>query len=206
MKILVVDESPRFADLLKERFPAQMQQTCASSATTSVDVQTDYAGALEMLRTNALYDVVILDSTPKSQPANLALDILRKLKGSLTVAIVLATYDTVPNCVDCMRAGACDYLPKTALPFAEILDALIASIDRALKERTPELDLDIDFVRLHFRDLAKKHGGQWIAVAQGTLITFATTYETLQSQLLMTPPLAPAKIWRMPPFGPEIEQ
>jgi CheY-like chemotaxis protein len=204
MKVLVVDESTEVARQLGERFPAQFQKTSAENESVTIDVVGDYKEALAILEETARYDVVIIDPNPRGQRPPLAIQILEQLKGTSVVAIALTAAPTVANCVDCMRAGARDYISKVNRSMQELIDGLSNVIAKEPKSaRTP--DEDAAFVRTHYETLAARHHGQWIAVGGGALLAFDDTYEGLRDKVKDIVPLGPPKFWRMPPAWPEVE-
>ena len=137
MKILVIEDEAKIADLLKRGI---------ESSGYAVELAATGAAALELLHA-VVYDLIILDLM---LPDMDGFELLRKIRNRRTTApvLILSARDGVNDRVNGLEAGADDYLVK---PFAFV--ELIARI-RALFRRgspTPERlqvgDLALDCIR-----------------------------------------------------------
>ena len=137
MKILVIEDEAKIADLLKRGI---------ENSGYAVEIAGTGAAALDLLHT-AVYDLIILDLM---LPDVDGFELLRKIRNRRTTApvLILSARDGVNDRVNGLEAGADDYLVK---PFAFV--ELIARI-RALLRRgspTPERlqvgDLALDCIR-----------------------------------------------------------
>ena len=137
MKILVIEDEAKIADLLKRGI---------ESSGYAVELAATGAAALELLHT-VVYDLIILDLM---LPDMDGFELLRKIRNRRATApvLILSARDGVNDRVNGLEAGADDYLVK---PFAFV--ELIARI-RALFRRgspTPERlqvgDLVLDCIR-----------------------------------------------------------
>ena len=137
MKILVIEDEAKIADLLKRG---------VENSGYAVEIAGTGAAALDLLHT-VVYDLIILDLM---LPDVDGFELLRKIRNRRTTApvLILSARDGVDDRVHGLEAGADDYLVK---PFAFV--ELIARI-RALLRRgspTPERlqvgDLVLDCIR-----------------------------------------------------------
>ena len=117
--VLVVDDDPVIRDLVAE-----------SIRLAGYEVDSSEDGE-EALRRNAAkhYDLIVTDM---KLPGLDGLSLIRKLKAedTGTDVIVITGYGTIENAVECMRAGALDYLIK---PFS--VDQIQVSVNRAVEHR-----------------------------------------------------------------------
>lgn len=211
MKILVVDEFPRIAELLKKHLEmAQERQqvvgplrTAAEKPPTIIEIESNYDRAQSTLEDEYTYDVVIIDPRPQEKP-ELGMQIVRQLKGTRVITIAFPTRERVQDCVECMRAGAWDYIPKGA-NMSALAQSLLASLAYAFEARFPVEDADAAFVGGTFDALAGRYPGQWVAIGGGKFLGAAETYAELEQEIAAMPG-APPKFWRMPPRWPEEEQ
>ena len=120
MRVLVAEDDVRLADLLKESLTEAGWQT---------DVVHDGRSAYDLLLSDAVYDVALLDWM---LPGMDGVSVARRLRGfGLTTPILMLTArGDVRDRIDGLDAGADDYLAK---PFD--LDELLARL-RALYRRT----------------------------------------------------------------------
>lgn len=197
MKILIIDESTLFWRHLRDRFGAQLQGTCAEYTTTVVEIETDYEKARELLRIEGVFDAVVINPKPLSRPPELALEIIAALFKNGTVTVAVPVSEDVKNCVDCMRAGASDYIPRIGASNT-IADAIVAALTREMNARKNDPDADAAFVQTNFDALLREHAGRWIAVAGGRFLDAADTHHDLQEAVAVAPPIGPVKFWRMP--------
>jgi len=138
-KILVIEDDPDVADLLK---------TGLSGEGFDVEVaHSGYRGA-EMAQTNSP-DLIVLDLM---LPDVDGIDLCKEIRAIGDVGIVMLTArGMVGERVRGLQAGADDYLPK---PFA--FDELVARIRAVLRRRSPEgivsiADLEVDLDRREVR-------------------------------------------------------
>jgi len=117
--ILVVDDDPLIRDLVAESIRL---------AGYEVDTSEDGEEALEKNAVRS-YDLIVTDM---KLPGLDGLSLIRKLKTDATDTdvIVITGYGTIENAVECMRAGALDYLIK---PFS--VDQIQVSVNRAVEHR-----------------------------------------------------------------------
>ncbi|HEY3131556.1 MAG TPA: sigma-54 dependent transcriptional regulator [Acidobacteriota bacterium] len=92
----------------------------------------------EALRPGTLggVDAVITDLRMPGQDGLALLRKLSEIEPAMPV-IVLTGYGTVPSAVECMKAGACDYLLKPASP-----EALLLILERAVGQTTMRRELE----------------------------------------------------------------
>lgn len=124
--VLVVDDEPYVRDSLVSilrRHHYQVRTADGPAAALR-------AGILEGI------DAVVTDLR---MPGEDGLALLRKLSESEpgVPVIVLTGYGTVPSAVECMKAGACDYLLKPVAP-----EALLLILERALSQSTMRRELE----------------------------------------------------------------
>jgi len=117
--ILVVDDDPMIRDVLVESIEL-------------VGYKVDFCGdGAEALEKNAEhnYDIIITDMR---LPGLDGLSLIRRLKSgtSDTDVIVITGYGTIENAVECMKAGAADYLIK---PFT--MDQIHIAVNKAVEHR-----------------------------------------------------------------------
>ena len=103
-----------------------------------VDLATSVTDAFASLARTPV-DVVLTDL---KMPGADGLDLVRKMQGAypLVPVIVLTGQGTIASAVECVRAGAGDYILKPADP-----DALEVALDRALATRA--LQREVDYLR-----------------------------------------------------------
>ena len=84
-------------------------------------------------------DVVLTDL---QMPSGTGLDLVRRVRGAgnEVPVLILTGHGTIASAVECVRAGASDYILKPADP-----DALEVALDRAL--RTQALQREVDYLR-----------------------------------------------------------
>ena len=124
--VLIVDDEPYVRDSL-----ATVLRRANYSVQTSSGVQ-------EALRPGTLegLDAVITDLRMPGQDGLVLLRTLAEAEPGVPV-IVLTGHGTVPSAVECMKAGAYDYLLKPARP--EVLELVL---ERALRESTMRRELE----------------------------------------------------------------
>ncbi len=118
-RVLVVDDEEVIRDSCQKAL-----ERCGHEVETARDA----FEALKLVQARRP-DVVVLDLR---MPGMGGEELLRRLRTLCpqAEAIVVTGYSSVPSAVDCMRLGACDYLPK---PFD--VDSLRLAVARALEKR-----------------------------------------------------------------------
>jgi diguanylate cyclase (GGDEF)-like protein len=118
-EILVVDDDPMVRDVVVESIKEMGYE---------VDVCGDGAEALEM-NENKAFDLIVTDMR---LPGLDGLSLIRRLKTGTadTDVIVITGYGTIENAVECMKAGALEYLIK---PFT--IDQIQVAVRKALEHR-----------------------------------------------------------------------
>lgn len=118
-KILVVDDDPMVRDVVVESIKIMEYD---------VDVAGDGVEALKKQDENR-YDLIVTDM---KLPGLDGLSLIRRLKQGLsdTDVIVITGYGTIENAVECMKAGALEYLIK---PFT--VDQIQVAVRKALEHR-----------------------------------------------------------------------
>jgi DNA-binding NtrC family response regulator len=128
-RVLIVEDEPYVRDSLADLLRARGFE---------VDLAADVGGALDALRRRPV-DAVLTDL--KLGAAG-GLDLIKAMRadGSRIPIVVLTGHGTVGSAVECMKAGADNYLLKPADP-----DALEVAIERALQARA--LQSEVDYLR-----------------------------------------------------------
>ncbi|MCI0421208.1 MAG: response regulator, partial [Acidobacteria bacterium] len=164
-RILVVDDEPAICKLLT----GKLQQS-------GFDVQSCASGkaALELLQNNS-FDAVISDL---NMPELSGLELLEKIpKNQRHLAFLMATgVSDIRVGVQAMQQGADDYLLK---PFQ--LDAVVASLNRALEKR--RLEKEVEQYRLHLEQMVEQRTKQLSAAVKRIEITYDDTLEALGAAL-----------------------
>jgi two-component system OmpR family response regulator len=129
MRLLVVDDEPRMAALLKRGFGDEGY---------AVDVATDGTDALWLGSENP-YDAIILDIM---LPGIDGIEVCRKLRAAQRWApiLMLSARDGVDDRVRGLDAGADDYLPKP-FSFAELSARVRAVLRRGANERPAVIEV-----------------------------------------------------------------
>lgn len=104
MRILLVDDQ----ELVRDTIAAFLRQ----EESMDVDVGFDFASAVEMVRKNGPYDLVLLDYMMPGMNGLAGLTAMKKLQGTKPVAIISGT---APRSVaeQALAEGASGFLPKT---------------------------------------------------------------------------------------------
>ena len=129
MKILIVEDQPRLAHLLKQGLAERAYTvTCAESCRTARDALCD-----------AAYDLIILDL---GLPDGDGLDLLREWRrnGFKEPVLILSARDSVQDRVKGLDLGADDYLPK---PFS--FEELLARVRSQLRRQSEVKDTVIEY-------------------------------------------------------------
>jgi CheY-like chemotaxis protein len=171
--LLVIEDNSRYLTELLE-WLQDFGYTKIETATTSADA--------EMKLKNPC-DVIIADMRMEQDDSGFAiLDSVKRLNLS-AVVIILTANDTVEDCRRAFRAGAWDYLNKTmtGANVFEVLDQSIQDAITYLKRwgNRPNKEWFED----HQSELEFNYWGQWIAIANQTIIETADTEEELLKRL-----------------------
>ncbi len=128
-RVLVVEDEPYVRDSLGKLLAAR-----GFELTTADGVD----AALQSLAKNPV-DLVLTDLT---MPGGSGLDLLRRVRESAPrlPVVVLTGYGTVASAIECLKAGAADYILKPADP-----DALEVACERAMRQRA--LEREVDYLR-----------------------------------------------------------
>jgi DNA-binding response OmpR family regulator len=198
VRILYVDEDASIGELLQRRLAPP--RFAPDGSAFEIDIETDYASAQSRLTIDSRYDAAIVETSVDRTAANLPLDIVRSLKRTPVLGIVLTAAPSLEDCVEFMLAGASDYVPKDR-PIEQIARRLVEGLARADAARGT-MDVDAIYVDAHFAELADAYPGQWIAVGRGRFLGAAATCEDLTKAIKKVP--ADAKFWRMPPSRSDV--
>lgn len=163
-RILLVDDQRVLCDTIRDRLEHRLQ--------VSVDAFYDGDTALERLIEPGpnFYKIVILDMfLPRpgrysEQDRTLGVRLLRAhhLLVPGTPVIVYTAHETYQNCVECVKAGAYDYIPKTDKESgAENFALLLERCRQILNPAPDELD---DWVRQFGEELVMKFAGMYVGV------------------------------------------
>lgn len=117
-RVLLVDDKPRYVDLLRRVLPTDLEIVSASNG----------AEALELLATGD-FDVVISDVRMPGASGMAILEAVRATGRDVEV-ILMTAYGTIADAVAAMKLGAAEYLTK---PF-ETAHA-VAAVEAALERR-----------------------------------------------------------------------
>lgn len=196
MKILFLDENRSVGQLLQSRLDPSRCLAPDGSA-FEIEIETDYAAAREKLKDGHRYDAAIIDTSTAAAVGGAAREIVSELKEKPTLALVLTALPSLEDCIQLMRAGAWDYVPKLG-SIDQIAQRLVETFRRAALER-PAADPDALYVEENFAKLADEHADQWIAVGAGRFLGSAGTYDELVRKVDAMPVNEP-KFWRMPPL------
>ncbi len=132
MKILIIEDDNNLAQYIKEDLMAKAN---------SVDIVDNGTQGSYLARVNS-YDVIIIDySLPDKNGLDVCLEI--RNSGSISSILFLSMNQSVQNKIQCLEAGADDYMTK---PFS--IEELNARI-KALSRRPKKIDNSI----LSYRDI-----------------------------------------------------
>lgn len=171
--LLVIEDNARFLDEL-------LQWLRDEFGYSEIAIATSAAGAEAKL--DAPCDIIIADMRMERDDSGFTILESVKAKNLSAVVIILTANDTVANCRRAFREGAWDYISKNmrGSPF----DALDASIQDAIVylnrwgSRPNQQWLDE-----HRAELEAQYWGQWIAIANQTVIETADTETDLLQRL-----------------------
>ncbi|HKP59413.1 MAG TPA: sigma-54 dependent transcriptional regulator [Polyangiales bacterium] len=165
--LLIVDDDASVVSWLEEELQA------AGYATRGV---TSGAAALEVLEAQS-FDLVISDVEMPGMRGPELLSAIQQHRPSQLVLLITA-FGTIELAVECVRAGACDFIAKP-FPFA----ALVQAIERALRERQMRRQI----VRLRGM-LANNSSGELVARSESMqqVLAIATRAASLEAPVLIT--------------------
>jgi len=125
-KILVIDDEPEVCEAVSRRLTrdGHVVQTAVSEQE-----------ALDKIRQAAPpYEVVVTDMVMDSPTTGMTLMEAAVVRDVFTEVIVLTAYGSVANAVECMKAGAFDYVEKNA-PGVDVYEVLSLKVKRAIQNR-----------------------------------------------------------------------
>lgn len=198
MKVLVIENEP---DELAEYMAAIRSARALDGSEYEVSGEADYRIALERIK-KEYFDIVVTDMRMGATDEE-GLDVIGLLSRRSAVAIVLTGYANIPNCAKAMRAGAWDYIEKNPEDGTDPYERLLASLERACKERlaNPErgkTNPDLLWIRDHLGELAKSQRGRVIAVLFERVVDSDTDYSALLERVQKAFPLAKPTILSIP--------
>ena len=125
-KILVVDDEPEVCEAVARRLTRDGH---------TVDAAVSEQEALEKIRQAAPpYEVIVTDMVMDSPTTGMTLMEAAVLRDVFTEVIVLTAYGNVANAVECMKAGAFDYIEKNT-PGVDVYEVLSIKVKRAIQNR-----------------------------------------------------------------------
>ncbi len=171
--LLVIEDNTRFLDELLEWLREEFGYREIVTATSAADAQDELANPC---------DIVIADMRMERDDSGFAILEWVKTRNLSAVVIILTANDTVADCRRAFREGAWDYISKNMRGSA--FDALDASIQEAIAylnrwgSRPNE-----QWFNEHLTELEAQYWGQWIAIANQTIIEAADTETELLQRL-----------------------
>jgi DNA-binding NtrC family response regulator len=165
--LLIVDDDASVVSWLEEEL---------QNAGYVVKGVTSGAAALEVLEQQS-FDLVISDVEMPGMRGPELLAAVHERRPSQLVLLITA-FGTIELAVECVRAGACDFIAKP-FPF----EALVHAIERALRERQMRRQI----VRLRGM-LANNSGGEIVARSEAMqqVLAIATRAASLEAPVLLT--------------------
>jgi DNA-binding NtrC family response regulator len=125
-KILVVDDEPEVCDAVARRLTRDGH---------TVDTAVSEQDAVRKIREAAPpYEVVVTDMVMDSPTTGMDIMEAAVLRDVFTEVIVLTAYGNVANAVECMKAGAFDYVEKNT-PGVDVYELLSLKVKRAVQNR-----------------------------------------------------------------------
>jgi DNA-binding NtrC family response regulator len=172
MRVLVIDDDP---DDLENIVEALQNSQGPDNQNFDVEEASNDREAIEKLdkslddKTKKPFDIVIVDMQLGSK-GDEGIEIIKRLSGKSSVAIVFTHVPEISNCVEAMKAGAWDYIEKkTRIDRADHYKRLRDSIHKAYErfKKNPERGIpnpDSEWVHKNFNYLMKKYPGKLVAV------------------------------------------
>ncbi|MBL8231310.1 MAG: response regulator [Bryobacterales bacterium] len=189
--ILVVDDDKEFCDTLCERFEvetAQIVPEVIHEAHAAIEFMLSEKGQKLSL---AIVDVYLPRADrDRDKPSPFAVEIIRshQLLKRGTPIIVITGAPSFQDCVECIKAGAYDYIPKYD-PIANTanMDALVKE---CLEIVNPKPDPVAEWVQRNLVELSHSHGGQFLGImdrarAEGTNLALQHLKDESDSNLFL---------------------
>ena len=159
--VLLADDDTKVREALRQEFEAHDYH---------VEEASNIEEALRVIGRNDI-DAVVVDMRMPEE-----LDGLRLLRAALhygigrpsTPVIIFTAFESFENCVDSMKAGASDYIPKSACgenTIGKVVRRCIALIKEASGAEEPVGP----WLMKNYKDLVSEFGGQRIAVLAGNV-------------------------------------
>ena len=193
MKVLVIDPWTVVATALAKRY--EMRPLRTALETYVFELETDYDRALARLADPDRYDAVVVDPYPPVNGKKPGADYVEAVARQGPIVIVVTASWRIEECVECMRAGASDFIQKTR-GVEQIVDLVSGALESAVARRPPPRDPDVEYVNDSLGQLCRDYGGQWIAVSHRQVIEVAESDDELL-ELVRDMPLQP-RLWRLP--------
>ncbi|MGQ3686333.1 MAG: sigma-54-dependent transcriptional regulator [Candidatus Loosdrechtia sp.] len=130
-KILIVDDDIAMGEMCRELLESKRY---------AADVVSSSREAIEKLKTNGVYSIILTDLVMPDMDGIEVLKKAKQLNPQIDV-VVMTSYGTVTNAVEAMKLGAADYITK---PFKR--DELVIIIEKIL--RMQRLEGEVDRLRL----------------------------------------------------------
>lgn len=152
-KILVIDDEPQFERLLRQRFRRKIREEGFEFTFAQNGIE-----ALELLRQEHLFDIVLSDINMPKMDGLTLLSELRKTKPEIRV-IMVSAYGDMSNIRAAMNLGAFDFVTKP-INFEDLeatIDKTLAEVEISRRaamarelERINEQLRDLDAMKSHF--------------------------------------------------------
>ncbi len=188
MRVLLIDDDPGFLAGLK---PVLEAETDIDGRPYQVETESDFDKAEERLATER-FEIVIVDVMVAGKARGL--EVVESLAKKSPVTIVITSRPGFTQCVQCLRWGAWDYLPKAGEP-AEFPDArvdfrraLLESMREGCQSRRKqdmlgEPDPNALWAQENLEMLLDKYAGRVIAILDGRVVADAPSWKGLQRKL-----------------------
>ena len=125
-RILVVDDE----DEVREAVARRLVRDGYEVQTAATEQE-----ALRLIReANPPYEIVVTDMVMDSPTSGVELLQAAVLREMFTEVLVLTAYGSIANAVECMKAGAFDYVEKN-IPGADVFEVLSIKVKRAVQNR-----------------------------------------------------------------------
>jgi DNA-binding NtrC family response regulator len=189
MRVLIVDDIPEVLKQLRKEFEHQVSPL---GERYSVDTCQNFDEALQIVR-SATYDVVITDMRWQQGGEGGVVDeeagiaVVHALADKSAITIVLTGYPSYENCVEAIRAGAWDYIPKTE-DEQDAYEMLFRSITKACQYRSGsrgrgKANPDDAWVKANLDELLQSYPGKHVAVLYEKVVDSDESYEELVNRL-----------------------
>jgi len=125
-KILVVDDEDEVREAVARRLVRDGYE---------VEMAATEADGLRLIReANPPYEIVVTDMVMDSPTSGVELLQAAVLREMFTEVLVLTAYGSIANAVECMKAGAFDYVEKN-IPGVDVFEVLSIKVKRAIQNR-----------------------------------------------------------------------